>query len=118
MSQVHGKPQILCVDRDSLSQRLRREILQSAGYATVAVNSMTEAEPYLQDANVALAVVDEAAVQSAELSQTLTAYPSVPVVVLLGTPALPASSSRVQYFSKLDGPEAFLRTVREYVKSD
>jgi DNA-binding NtrC family response regulator len=117
MHQASSKPHVICVDRDSLSQRLRREILQQAGYSITALNSLAEAEPYLKENHVALAVIDESALDADELRRVVAADTSLPVVILVGAPAVPAPSSRLQYFSKLDGPEAFLRTVRGCVKS-
>jgi DNA-binding NtrC family response regulator len=118
MQQASGKRRVICVDRDSLSQRLRREILQQAGYSITALNSIAAAEPYLKQDHIALVVIDESALGADELRRLVAANTSVPVVILVGAPAVPAPSSRLQYFSKLDGPEAFLRTVGEWVKSD
>ena len=115
MQQVSNS-QIVCIDGDSLSRKLRAAILDRSGHSVTAVGSLAEAEPYLGRNVVRLAVIDECVADMPALESFMSAHPELPILLLTRGADGFRPSNHVRFFPKLDGPEAFLRTVEQCLR--
>ena len=108
---------ILCIDDEPAGLRLRKLLLQSAGYEVETAESPSRALEMLRDQQFDLVITDHVlgrgtgVAMAAEIKQI---HPETPIIVFSGSVDVPEGLGLAEAFlSKTDGPEALLSKVRE-----
>lgn len=111
------KSVILCVDDEEVPLKLRRLVLEKAGYDVVTACSAAQALEIADSCHIDLVLSDQIMPGSmgTELARQLKAFlPSVPFILLSGVNEVPADADCADLFlSKLVGPRVLCETVEQ-----
>jgi len=112
-----GRPELLCVDDDPDTLKLRRLLLESSGYSVTTSSSGQDALRILSDGiNVDLVLLDYLmpGMNGDELAATLRQqYPKLPLIAVSAVGQLPQSLLNAvnAHFQKGQDPELLLSTI-------
>jgi CheY-like chemotaxis protein len=113
-----NKPVILCVDDEETPLKLRRLVLERAGYQVVTASSGPQALEIAHSHRIDLVLSDQImpGFKGTELARQIkTLRPEVPFILLSGVNEVPPDADCADLFlSKLVGPRVLCETV-EYV---
>jgi CheY-like chemotaxis protein len=106
---------ILCVDDEQNPLKLRKLVLQRAGYEVLTASSAKEALEVVASRKIDLVLSDHLmpGMHGTELAEQIKAkHPKLPVILLSGVNELPAGSTIANAFiSKIEGPDALCKEV-------
>jgi CheY-like chemotaxis protein len=109
------KAVILCVDDEQNPLKLRKLVLQRAGYEVLTASSAKEALEVVASRKIDLVLSDHLmpGMHGTELAEQIKAkHPKLPVILLSGVNELPAGSTIANAFiSKIEGPDALCKEV-------
>ncbi len=112
---------ILLLDDDSRGRHLRAVILKQSGFAVLVAPTVTDAQAYFADGSGIAAVVAATSIDDEKVvrfcAEVRTKHSTA--VVLLGHNVWPTAWERKYYdayIQKLDGPEIWIRKLRELVQ--
>jgi CheY-like chemotaxis protein len=109
------KTVILCVDDEQNPLKLRKLVLQRAGYEVLTASSAKEALEVVASRKIDLVLSDHLmpGMHGTELAEQIKAkHPKLPVILLSGVNELPAGSTIANAFiSKIEGPDALCKEV-------
>jgi CheY-like chemotaxis protein len=112
------KPSILCIEDDETHLRLRKAVLEKAGYGVLSASSGSEALEIFREAPVCLVLSDHMLRGTAgtELAREMKKIkPDVPIVLYSGR--VPGTMKNVDAFvSKGESVSFFLMLIREFVQ--
>jgi len=116
------KRRILCIDRDSVSLRLRSAIVETAGFAAIARTSIEAGQQLLRKQEFDAVVLDDNTLDGdGALTRLGDVFPAKPIILLSSSAAYPRTNGfarRVRRFNKQDGPAAFVAALRECMVGD
>lgn len=109
------KAVILCVDDEQNPLKLRKLVLQKAGYEVLTASSAKEALALVASRKIDLVLSDHLmpGMHGTELAGQLKAeHPNLPVILISGVNELPPGSTIANAFlSKIEGPDALCKEV-------
>ena len=116
-----GKAVILCVDDEEAPLKLRRLVLEKAGYKVVTACSAAQALEIADSRHIDLVLSDHLMPGSkgTELARQIKAFlPKVPFILLSGVNEVPADANCADMFlSKLEGPRVLCEIVEHFLIS-
>jgi len=115
---IASKPLILCVEDNEIYLRLRKAVLEQAGYAVLSANTGTEAMEILRDAPVCLVLSDHmlrGTTGTFLATQMKKIKRDVPIILYSGKP--PKTMRNVDCFINKDqSVPRFLSLIGDFVK--
>ena len=114
---VSQKAVILCVDDEEVPLKLRRMVLEKAGYYVVTASSAAQALDIADSRHIDLVLSDQLmpGFKGTELARRIRTFlPGVPFILLSGVNEVPADADCADLFlSKLVGPRVLCETVEQ-----
>jgi CheY-like chemotaxis protein len=111
------KAVILCVDDEEVPLKLRRMVLEKAGYYVVTASSAAQALDIADSRHIDLVLSDQLmpGFKGTELARRIKTFlPGVPFILLSGVNEVPADADSADLFlSKLVGPRVLCETVEQ-----
>jgi CheY-like chemotaxis protein len=112
------KAVILCVDDEEVPLKLRRMVLEKAGYYVITASSAAQALDIADSRHVDLVLSDQLmppGFEGTELARRIKSFlPGVPFILLSGVNEVPADADCADLFlSKLVGPRVLCETVEQ-----
>jgi CheY-like chemotaxis protein len=110
-----NKEVILCVDDEETSLRLRKPVLEQAGYEVMTAASAAQALEVLSSRKIDLLLTDylmpgQTGTELARAAKSIC--PQLPVILLSGVSELPPDMEHVDLFvSKVEGPQSMCEKV-------
>ena len=114
---LREKPVILCVDDEEIPLKLRRMVLEKAGYDVLTASSAAQALEIADSRHIDLVLSDQLmpGFKGTELARRIKTFlPGVPFVLLSGVNEVPADAECADLFlSKLVGPRVLCETLEQ-----
>jgi|SRR6516164_9984199 CheY-like chemotaxis protein len=115
------KPVILCIDDEEVPLKLRRMVLEKAGYDVVTACSGIQALEIVDSHHIDLVLSDQLmpGFKGTELARQIKAVmPEVPFILLSGVNEVPPDADCADLFlSKLVGPRVLCETLQHILTS-